>query len=50
LIPHAGKIIFDHCGHFIAIDKAEENAESIVNLFDLYYNDKEKQLSVLEFE
>jgi pimeloyl-ACP methyl ester carboxylesterase len=49
LIPHAEKIIFDDCGHFMAIDKAEETAESIMNFFDRHCNYNEKQLTIPEF-
>jgi pimeloyl-ACP methyl ester carboxylesterase len=50
LIPHAEKVVFDDCGHFMAIDKAEETATSILNFFDRHYNDKEKQLVALQFD
>jgi pimeloyl-ACP methyl ester carboxylesterase len=50
LIPHAEKIIFDDCGHFMAIDKAEETAESIVNFFERHCNYKETLLTTVEFD
>jgi len=50
LMPYAEKIIFDDCGHFIAIDKAEETAESIVNFFERHCNCKETQLTITEFD
>lgn len=49
-MPHAEKIIFDDCGHFMAIDKAEETARSILNFFGQHCNNTIKQSMVLEFE
>jgi pimeloyl-ACP methyl ester carboxylesterase len=50
LIPHAEKVIFDDCGHFLAIDKAEETAESIVKFFDRHCNNQEKPSAVVELD
>lgn len=50
LIPHAEKVIFDECGHFLAIDKAEETAESIVTFFDRNYNNEVKPSAVVELD
>jgi pimeloyl-ACP methyl ester carboxylesterase len=49
-MPHAEKIIFDDCGHFMAIDKPEETAESIVSFFNRHSNYKEKQSTIIEFD
>ncbi len=46
LIPHAEKVVFDDCGHFMAIDKAEETAESIVNFCHHHCNNTVKHLVV----
>ncbi len=46
LIPHAEKVIFDDCGHFMAIDKAEETALSIINFFEHNTNINVKQLDI----
>ncbi len=34
LIPNAKSIVFEECGHFMAIDKPEDVAKSIVNFYD----------------
>ncbi|CAF2160290.1 unnamed protein product [Rotaria magnacalcarata] len=38
LLPNTECIIFDECGHFMAIDKPEEAARSILAFFDSYAN------------
>ncbi|CAF3783114.1 unnamed protein product [Rotaria socialis] len=38
LLPNTECIIFDECGHFMAIDKPEETARSILAFFDSYAN------------
>jgi pimeloyl-ACP methyl ester carboxylesterase len=50
LIPNAEKIIFNDCGHFMAIDKAEETAESIINFFNRHSQLKVKRMVVPEFD
>jgi len=50
LIPQAEKVIFEDCGHFMTIDKAEEAAESIVNFVDRHFHYKVKQLAIPEFD
>jgi hypothetical protein len=46
LIPKAESVIFDDCGHFMAIDKPEETARSILTFFDNHANYQVKILSV----
>jgi pimeloyl-ACP methyl ester carboxylesterase len=50
LIPHAEKMIFDDCGHFMAIDKAEETTQSIITFFDRHSDSQVKQLIIPEFD
>jgi pimeloyl-ACP methyl ester carboxylesterase len=50
LIPHAEKIILEDCGHFMAIDKPEDTARSIMNFFDNHCSSKVKQLAIPEFD
>ena len=38
LIPNAEKIVFDDCGHFMAIDKPDETAEHIMDFFNRHCN------------
>jgi pimeloyl-ACP methyl ester carboxylesterase len=49
-MPHAEKVIFNDCGHFMAIDKPEETAASILNFFDRHCNYQVKQFAVPEFD
>ena len=47
LMPHAEKIVFDDCGHFMAIDKPEETAEHIMRFFDRHYDCEVKALTLI---
>jgi pimeloyl-ACP methyl ester carboxylesterase len=44
LIPNAKSIIFEECGHFMAIDKPEEVAKSITTFYEEQYK-KEKSIT-----
>jgi hypothetical protein len=46
----AKSVIFDDCGHFMAIDKPEETATSILEFFDNHANDPVKLLSVTDIK
>ncbi len=37
LIPNAKSILFDECGHFMAIDKPEEVAKTITTFYEEQY-------------
>jgi pimeloyl-ACP methyl ester carboxylesterase len=34
LIPNAKLIVFEECGHFMAIDKPEDVAKNIITFYD----------------
>ncbi|CAF1492081.1 unnamed protein product [Adineta steineri] len=42
LLPITECVIFDDCGHFMAIDKPEETANSIITFIDKYANNEAK--------
>lgn len=46
----AESVIFDDCGHFMAIDKPEETARSIIDFFDTHANNPVKLLSITEIK
>jgi hypothetical protein len=50
LLPKAECVLFDDCGHFLAIDKPEETAESILTFFDNHANYQVKLLSVTDIK
>ncbi|UJR17288.1 hypothetical protein I4U23_004183 [Adineta vaga] len=45
LLPTSECVIFDDCGHFMAIDKPEETAQSILTFFNKYTNSQTKAMS-----
>jgi pimeloyl-ACP methyl ester carboxylesterase len=38
LLPNAKSVIFEDCGHFMAIDKPEEVAQSMITFYNEHYN------------
>jgi pimeloyl-ACP methyl ester carboxylesterase len=44
LIPNAKSILFEECGHFMAIDKPEEVAKSITTFYNEQYK-KERSIT-----
>ncbi|CAF1170303.1 unnamed protein product [Adineta steineri] len=46
LLPTAECVLFDDCGHFMALDKPEETANSILSFFDKHANYQVKFMSL----
>ncbi len=46
----AESVIFDDCGHFMAIDKPEDTARSIMDFFDNHVNDPVNLLSITDIK